>query len=204
MKNNNDVNARYAPHPIPQLPLFFNLLHFNLPRLELLTQQAHTGCIPGSQLGCATIKKHWESAHCRVIAYCSGECQRGHWKLHKTVCKETTKRLQTVTELMVAHCHNCKSPHVPTKQCNVCLHSKCPRQRCFACTASSIGADSPARQYTVPLRQTWGKCFLLACCFSCSLVACHRACCRRCLKWVRGHIALWSQQTNHYCMNTTA
>jgi hypothetical protein len=34
-----------------------------------------------------------------VIAYCSGECQRGHWKLHKTVCKETTKRLQTVTEL---------------------------------------------------------------------------------------------------------
>ena len=23
---------------------------------------------------------------CRVIAYCSGECQRGHWKLHKTVC----------------------------------------------------------------------------------------------------------------------
>ena len=35
-----------------------------------------------------------------VIAYCSGECQRGHWKLHKTVCKETTKRLQTVTELM--------------------------------------------------------------------------------------------------------
>ena len=117
-----------------------------------------------------------------VIAYCSGECQRGHWKLHKTVCKETTKRLQTVTELMVAHCHNCKSPHVPTKQCNVCLHSKCPRQRCFACTASSIGADSPARQYTVPLRQTWGKCFLLACCFSCSLVACHRACCRRCLR----------------------
>jgi hypothetical protein len=63
VKNNNDVNARYAPHPIPQLPLFFNLLHFNLPRLELLTQQAHTGCIPGSQLGCATIKKHWESAH---------------------------------------------------------------------------------------------------------------------------------------------
>ena len=35
-----------------------------------------------------------------MIAYCSGECQRGHWKLHKTVCKETTKRLQTVTELM--------------------------------------------------------------------------------------------------------
>jgi len=67
---------------------------------------------------------------CRVIAYCSGECQRGHWKLHKTVCKETTKRLQTVTELMVAHCHNCKSPHVPTKQCNVCLHNFCKQPDC--------------------------------------------------------------------------
>ena len=147
MKNNNDVNARYAPHPIPQLPLFFNLLHFNLlhfnlPRLELLTQQAHTGCIPGSQLGCATIKKHWESAHCRVIAYCSGECQRGHWKLHKTVCKETTKRLQTVTELMVAHCHNCKSPHVPTKQCNVCLHNFCKQPDCGP---AHLPCDKPVR-----------------------------------------------------------
>ena len=44
--------------------------------------------------------------------------------------KETTKRLQTVTELMVAHCHNCKSPHVPTKQCNVCLHNFCKQPDC--------------------------------------------------------------------------
>ena len=56
--------------------------------------------------------------------------------------KETTKRLQTVTELMVAHCHNCKSPHVPTKQCNVCLHNFCKQPDCGP---AHLPCDKPVR-----------------------------------------------------------
>jgi hypothetical protein len=45
---------------------------------------------------CASCRKISENlkrcSRCRTVVYCSVECQRGHWTLHKTVCTNTCQK----------------------------------------------------------------------------------------------------------------
>jgi hypothetical protein len=45
---------------------------------------------------CASCKKITENlkrcSRCRTVVYCSVECQRGHWALHKTTCTNTCQK----------------------------------------------------------------------------------------------------------------
>lgn len=44
----------------------------------------NTGCINKPQEG----KKFDICARCKTVAYCGKECQKAHWKLHKSECKD--------------------------------------------------------------------------------------------------------------------
>jgi hypothetical protein len=49
---------------------------------DVLRKCGNPSCAKASNLKNGSLAR---CSACRVIAYCSGECQRGHWKLHKTV-----------------------------------------------------------------------------------------------------------------------
>ena len=74
---------------------------------------------------------------CRSVVYCSRECQKKHWKKHKTRCAEAQKSLKQLNDVAGAPCFGCKQKNCVVKQCPQCLElfcSKCGREH-GSCTA---------------------------------------------------------------------
>ncbi|EFX74461.1 hypothetical protein DAPPUDRAFT_251928 [Daphnia pulex] len=81
----------------PWLATFISPLYDDHPmdQASLEACQKTEGINPKGK-SCASCKKISENlkrcSRCRTVVYCSVECQRGHWTLHKTVCINTCQK----------------------------------------------------------------------------------------------------------------
>ena len=66
-----------APHPHTQQPVTAADVAKD-PKLALFLQCGRPGCSNHGAKKCAG---------CEAIRYCSAECQRAHWKVHKVACR---------------------------------------------------------------------------------------------------------------------
>jgi hypothetical protein len=81
----------------PWLATFISPLYENHPIDQVSFDAWHkTKGVNEKGKSCESCKKISENlkrcSRCRTVVYCSVECQRGHWTLHKTVCTNTCQK----------------------------------------------------------------------------------------------------------------